>query len=435
MPSSTPHPFQPPIVPSSYPPTVHSNATFGSPLPSTAKLAKGEPGYSTEYSTAIDPALGSVDSSGAGNPAHYQSAHKFAEGASLGNQKSGAHTGLRGGTPFPLDPLQALLHFSCNSRPKEITLTYAGLPAKKMRIDELVALGGGPPPPLSSPPSAETVNELILLYFEVYVPGLTMFFESSWYDLKDQQPSTSNASNSLAVIRENRAVVDLFTSFLQTVAAIKTTDPADMVYSGHLETSLVWSLASLPYSPLPSSSHLLPGGDDAAELRNRLTVFEALLSGETLQSNPLLAPPPAVSGDKNFNQVRANELDFWYHLGQYVQQTHSSASPADAGAREHCLARIRSVLDGRENRDVLYSIAVLREYAPRFDAIINEQTVPAHLDEMDPRSKLAVATRFIRDEAASTGGTTNVVRRFADLAYRAFVRPGVNVNRSAGRGQ
>ena len=304
-----------------------------------------------------------------------------------------------------------------------------------MRIDELVALGGGPPPPLSSPPSAETVNELILLYFEVYVPGLTMFFESSWYDLKDQQPSTSNASNSLAVIRENRAVVDLFTSFLQTVAAIKTTDPADMVYSGHLETSLVWSLASLPYSPLPSSSHLLPGGDDAAELRNRLTVFEALLSGETLQSNPLLAPPPAVSGDKNFNQVRANELDFWYHLGQYVQQTHSSASPADAGAREHCLARIRSVLDGRENRDVLYSIAVLREYAPRFDAIINEQTVPAHLDEMDPRSKLAVATRFIRDEAASTGGTTNVVRRFADLAYRAFVRPGVNVNRSAGRGQ
>lgn len=94
---------------------------------------------------------------------------------------------------------------------------------------------------------------------------------------------------------------------------------------------------------------------------------------------------------------------------------------------------MRSLLDGRENRDVIYSIVVLREFTQRWDAGPNEQNVGAHLEESDPRSKLAVATRFIRDEAASTGGTTNVVRRLSDLAYRAFVRPGVNVNRT-GRG-
>jgi len=305
-----------------------------------------------------------------------------------------------------------------------------------MKIDELVALGGALPPPPSSPPSPKTVEEIVRLYFEVYVPGLTMFFETSWYDLKSDQPT---AVNPLRILRENTPVVNLFTSFLHTITDVKTTNPADMMYSGHLESCLVWALArTLPFASLSSSSRQttgpFPADNDVAELCNRLFVFETLLSGETLQSNPL-SPPPPPSGDKNFNQVRANELDFWYHLAQYILQAHSPASPAGAGAREHCLARIRSVLDGRENRDVLYSIAVLREYAPQFDATLNEQTVPAHLDEMDPRSKLAVATRFIRDEAASTGGTTNVVRRFADLAYRAFVRPAVNVDVSGRRGE
>lgn len=315
-------------------------------------------------------------------------------------------------------------------------MTYASSPPKKMKVDELIGLGGGPPPPLASPPAAETLEEIHLLYFEVYAPGLTMFLESNWYDLKKTLPPGNNYVN---VLRDDKAVVDTFTSFLRTITAIRTTDPTDMAYAGHLETCLVWALARLPYSPsLPSNSYQvtnpLSADEEAAAVRSRLVVFEALLSGETLQSNPL-PPPPSLSGHKNVNQVRANELDFWYHLGQYVHQSNSSTSPADISAREHCLARVRSVLDGRENRDVLYSIAVLREYTPRFDAIMNEQTVPAHLDEMDPRSKLAVATRFIRDEAASTGGTTNVVRRFADIAYRAFVRPGVNVNRSIGVGQ
>jgi hypothetical protein len=90
---------------------------------------------------------------------------------------------------------------------------------------------------------------------------------------------------------------------------------------------------------------------------------------------------------------------------------------------------MRAVLDGRENRDVLYSIAILREYTMQFDAALAEHNAPTHLNEMDPRSKLAVATRFMQDEAAKSG-TTNVVRRFADLAYRAFVRPGGNVRRA-----
>ena len=90
---------------------------------------------------------------------------------------------------------------------------------------------------------------------------------------------------------------------------------------------------------------------------------------------------------------------------------------------------MRSLLVGHENRDVLYSIAVLREYTGLWDAALNEASAPTYLEEEDPRCKLAVATRFIREESSSTGGTTNVVRRFAELAYRAYVRPGHNVIR------
>ncbi|KAL1860310.1 hypothetical protein VTK73DRAFT_7416 [Phialemonium thermophilum] len=384
VPASAALPFQPPIVPSSYPPSVQAKPT-------------------------LNPALSSASAS--------VSASTPATGA-----PTSTPTAIIGaGTPL----LPTLAGSGPQLKPSE---------GKKMKIDGLIALGAMPAPPGPAPPSgAEVVDELIRLYYEVYVPGLNMFFETSFYDLRTDHAA---ASNPLSILRDNKAVMDLFATFLHTISGIKTTNPSDMVYSGHLETCLISSLARLAYSSIPSSS--LPAGgphasvDDAVETRNRLLVFETLLSGDTLHRNPLQPPPAPSTGpsDRATSQVRINELDFWYHLSEYIQASHFTASQADTSMRELCLARMRSVLDGRENRDVLYSIAVLREYAPRFDPTINEQTVPSHLDEMDPRSKLAVATRFIRDEAASTGGTTNVVRRFADLAYRAFVRPGVNIDRS-----
>lgn len=300
-----------------------------------------------------------------------------------------------------------------------------------MKVDELIALGGAAPHALGSPPDERTLDEIIRLYYEIYVPGLDLFFETKWYDFKnDSQPGVSNP---LSILRLNKRVLDTFASFLRTINDVKTTDTSDMVYSGHLETCLVWELARLPYpaafgTPARSPSVSLPPPDDPTEARCRLQVVETLLAGDTLSSNPLTPRPPSPAANPA-DQVRTNELEFWYRLAEYLLQAHSSPSRAHSAAREHCLSRMRSVLDGRENRDVIYSITVLREYTMQFDAADTEQTAPAHLDELDPRSKLAVATRFIQDEAAKTG-TTNVVRRFADLAYRAYVRPGGNVRRA-----
>lgn len=293
-----------------------------------------------------------------------------------------------------------------------------------MKVDELIALGGpAPSATTSSPPTAETLDEITKLYYEVYVPGLTLFFETRWYDFTKNRATMAQPS---AMLHNDKALISLFASFLQTISAIKNTDPIEMARSGNLELWVVWSLARLPLSApfAPPPQPRVPTEDDLAEARGRVHVVETLLSGETLAGNPL-TPPPAAG----IHPLLKNELEFWYNLAQYLLLAHASAAPAHVSARESCLSVMRSLLDGRENRDVLYSIAVLREYTAHWDATWNEQNVPSHLDESDSRSKLAVATRFIREESKSTGGTTNVVRRIADLAFRAFVRPGANVNK------
>ncbi|KAK1759150.1 transcriptional regulatory protein moc3 [Echria macrotheca] len=383
--ASNTYPSQPQVVPSSYPPSVPSSVTFDSPVSSTAQSVKTESGF--DYSAAIDPALQGPELSTA-----VESSSQYRQPKADGEDDAGKH--------------------------------YSK--AKKMKVDELIALGGVTPlTPSSSPPSAVVLDEIAQLYNEVYVPGLTLFFESKWYEPRDGQ---SDASNPIAAIHRNQQLITLFASFIQSIGNVKSSASTDLAYPSHLETSLVWALARLPASVLPANVAHGHGStavveDDAFEAFSRVGIFEALVSGDTLPNNPL---SPHATGD--ITVARKHELEFWYFMAEYLQQGRSSAASVDVEAREHYLGLMRSLLDGRENRDVLYSIAVLREYTPKWDALDNEQTIPIRLVESDARSKLAVATRLIREEAASTGGTTNVVRRLADVAYRAFVRPGVNAN-------
>lgn len=287
-----------------------------------------------------------------------------------------------------------------------------------MKIDELIALGGVTPPTPSSPPSPTLLDEIPKLYDEVYSRGLMLFFESRWYELNEGRTRS-------ATILHNPQLVTLFSSFLQHIATLKGTGLGDLKMPSHLETCLIWALACLPASCASPDQPRWPSphGADGVETWHRVYIFEILMSGDTLANNPL--PPPPL--DDN-NTTRKTEQAFWHYLGQYLLAAHSSPSPQDTAARERFLALLRSTLDARENRDVLYSIAILREYTAHWDAVQNEQTVPPHLEESDPRNKLAVATKFIRAEMAATGGTTNVVRRFAELAYRSFVRPAANAH-------
>lgn len=286
-----------------------------------------------------------------------------------------------------------------------------------MKVDELVALGGPAPPPPSASPTQENLNEIVKIFYDVYVPGLGTFFETTWYNFKPQ------GSNPVAILLTNRTIIDLLSSFLSCISAPTAPDQAEILNTGVLETRVVWALASLanttPARTNPPSDTPV-AADDAVEARSRLIVFETLMSGTSLNSNPCMPPP------KDADPHRVREFGFWYWLAEYLR--FPTGTEGLAAHREQAVSRIRNLLDGRENRDVMYSLVVLRELAPRLPANF-EANLPQHLDESDPRNKLAVATKFLRDEALVTGGTTNVVRRFAELALKAFVNPGINIVR------
>ncbi|XDG10215.1 hypothetical protein ABKA04_009830 [Annulohypoxylon sp. FPYF3050] len=284
-----------------------------------------------------------------------------------------------------------------------------------MKVHELVGMSGAIPPALDSPLTSEKLAEVRDLYDQVYAPGLEKFFETEWY----------TKPRGLGALISNTAVNEMLAGFLQSVSKTDANDVAGMQYSANLEFRVVWDLASLVYASeyKVNVGEQLPPPDDGSEARNRVTVFEVLLSGDYLEQNPL-QPPPA-GADIRLHRIR--EFKFWYFLAEFLCVKDQLGLDM-ARQREYILGQLRELLDGRENRDVLYSLAVIRALAPTLPPDF-ESTLPPHLDESDPKNKLAVARKFIQDESQVTGGTTNVVRRFSELAVRAFIVPGSNIIR------
>jgi hypothetical protein len=306
---------------------------------------------------------------------------------------------------------------------------YTHSPAKlPTTIDELLNLGGAEPQSVpGKTQEPEFLDELRHLYHSIYSVGLESFLESKWFTVKGS-----------AKLMSETKVLDLCASLLAQFARTTTDDEREMAYTSSVEARVVWGLAKMvrdaasegasangvkPEAPQtegevkPELTHpapvnpegTVPPVDDAVEAGNRLTVFENLLCGIITPSNPLVKPVPGA-GDPH----RARELEFWYNLGRFV--TLSAATSAKE--MDDILSILRNLLDGRENRDVIYSIAVVRAYADRV-AEYSEHDRPLHLDETDVRSKLAVAKQFLRNEAAG-GGTTNVIRRLCELVARTL---------------
>jgi len=290
-----------------------------------------------------------------------------------------------------------------------------------MKVYELLALGGPAPPAPASPPAREALDEITRIYYDVYVPGLGAFFETTWYNFKPQ----GQGPNPVATLRNNTAVVNLLSAFLTSLSSIQPTGAAEMAAAGILETRVVWALACLAYTTpaaINPPSEDVTAPDDAVEARNRVAVFETLLSGGSLARNPCVPPPK--SGDAR----RLRELEFWWWMGEYLRLQDAATTTTLAAERGQALAKMRSLLDGRENRDMLYSLAILRELSPSFGRGYDPDP-PQHLDEADAKSKLAVAAKFVRGEARNGGGTTNVVRRLAELGTTAFITAEIDVAR------
>lgn len=308
-------------------------------------------------------------------------------------------------TPLPVpSPSPPVPHH----QPSASAHAYSIAPVK-MKIDDIIASEGAAPPETQMMPTPQSVEELTKLYYEIYVPGLCQFFESQWFNFQTQ------GHNPVSLFLHNRPLIQLLGSFLVSLHTVNV-DNHHSAYCSHLETRVVWALAKLALD-VPSGSNMprdypLPE-DNASEVRNRVLVFQALLCEGELSTNPLIAPP------RNADVHRRKEYEFWYSLGEFLRLKRSSE-------RQTHLKIMRERLDGRENRDVLYSLAVIRLFGLELEAGW-EKKLTDYLDEDDPASRLHVASQFIRAEAAPTGGSTNVVRQLCHVAHRALISPGYNV--------
>ncbi|TID04224.1 putative transcriptional regulatory protein C15D4.02 [Colletotrichum higginsianum] len=373
--SSNPYGAQPAILPSSYnPPPATAATPSHSHSPLDPALTSATPGLKTEatydFAAPIDPALQTLPAPATVPSTQTQSFPGEQRAAGFDN------------------------HLRATTR---------------MKFDDLIGLLGPAAPTQDIALTPELLTEIINIYREVYAVGLQAFFESNWFQKQDAQGKF--------FVENSQPLLAQFASFLKVVQSVPANDHTQMAHSGVLETRLIWSLATLPCSSAPPSTNVeakvLPPPDDLTEAANRVRVLEALLCGDFLPSNFLAPPVPDA------NPHRQQEFEFWHNLAQYLCHH-------DAAKRDEILGRLRLQLGGRENRDLIYSIAISRELSPRVEAGF-ERNIPKHLDESDPKNRLWVANKFIQDEAQVTGGTTNIVRRFSEIAIRAYISPGVNI--------
>lgn len=258
-------------------------------------------------------------------------------------------------------------------------------------------------------PEQAVVDEIRQLWLSVYVTGIESFLESRWY-----------AFDGVNYLMKDKVALEQFAILLNQFAKTSPDNHTEMVYTSSIEGRVVWSLSCMARAaaddakvkseqPKPEG---IPASEDPVEAANRLAVFENLVTGQIAEANLLTKPPP--TGD--YHKLR--ELDFWHNLGKFVTLRIHDNDPTSAREVDETLSQLRNLLDGRENRDVLYSIAVVRALGQRVSEYV-ETEGPLHLDEQDARSKLGVAKRFVRDEG-NGAGTTNVIRRFCELASRPW---------------
>lgn len=388
------------------------------------------PNQSFDYRSAIDPALEAAN----GAPSPYTQtiagtpySHYFSEGSEDTDGYNRDNSGMcenqdqyhLGGTtsrnspsPLPVDPaLLSVVASDVFVTHNHSILHGAYTSPGKINVDDLLNQAGEAPTItagiINKMQDGAVLEEVKQLYHSIYAQGLESFLESKWFPTK----------GTTKLLSETKTLEQFIVLLEQFKKAQDTQDTTAMAYTSSVEARVVWALASMVRLAAADGSngivkpeHGYPSGDDATEAANRLAVFENLITGA-------VAPNVLSRQQPNSDPHRIRELEFWFQLGHFVS-LHDNGSPQFAVDVDTTMTVLRGLLDGRENRDVLYSIVVVRALGPRVTEY-SETEKPLHLDESDARSKLLVAKKFVKDEG-SGAGTTNVIRRLCELATRSW---------------
>ncbi|KAI9864796.1 MAG: hypothetical protein M1813_002566 [Trichoglossum hirsutum] len=294
--------------------------------------------------------------------------------------------------------------------------------AKRIKIDDLLAVRHIPPP-LTPPPSENaisvapaTLTEIRTEYLSVFAPALDNFLETTWFQRRG-----------LARVVSDNQLRDQFSSLFERLRSSYIGGDRDtLVAVANIQSRIVWSLMVLCQAAAVNRGHNgLDGegeGDDAnddglGEAAKRCSIVESLVSGMSLEVNPLT---PSDNSTVQHDPRKYRELEFWRLIGRFLSLRDDEASAAKE--IDNTLSSARTLLDSQENRDVIYSIAVARHLGQRVAEYPPVSPI-VHNDEEDAGSRLFVAKRFIEDEATGKG-TNYVIQRLCAMAMKIWTTSG-----------
>lgn len=297
------------------------------------------------------------------------------------------------------------------------SLAYIDSPAKRIKVDDLFSVGGTVAPPLPAADeqasflNAAAANEIKTAYLSIYAPAIDELLETSWYSTKG-----------LIALLGNSALCQRFAASLdRSRLAVPVNDVAALNTTQSMETQLIWSLIGLPRvvhvgAPIKdefagTNGVSKPGSEDSqhgagwSKASSRFTILDALLTGAVLDESPLALSPedPAASSD---------ETEFWRLIGDIV-----TSQDDEDGVAEDALTAIRAYL-GRENRDMIYSTAVIRHLSVEPQDPTRSGTESTASSQDNPADQLHIAKKFIEDQMSMA--TNSVYQRFCGMVARSW---------------
>ncbi|KAL9604512.1 MAG: hypothetical protein Q9219_000477 [cf. Caloplaca sp. 3 TL-2023] len=378
-PASAP-PYPPPpqgYVPASSQPYAPSNPLTGTHSPNTTN----EQHY--DYHTSLDPALASSLQSKASSEM-FNGADSRRESASAG--------------PYPLNAAG-----QTNS-------------IKRSRITELLAINGVPPPDstVTQPLPPVAYEDLSLAYRSVYSIQIDKFLETQWF-----------SSRGLVYVLQDARLCERFAT-LVTRFTINDQEPAylrEKPITDSLEAEVIWSIMSIAPriagnmdSPNQISSEDLHGG--VLDAARRVETLENLLLGQHLDVEAPSGAEVTRNGTGLQVQLHEREREFWRLMQKFLTIHDDEASASNE--LDATLKDARNFLDMKENRDVTYSIALVRLYGGREN--LENLSNPNNGGSTTQDKGLGLAKNFLEGQAAGKG-TNQVVQRICGMAVRAWTLP------------
>ena len=314
--------------------------------------------------------------------------------------------------------------------------------AKPVGISELLLVGHGLTPLPSTPPAGpmdqEKKDKVREIYSEIYALGLDKVLETRWF-------STRGVIHVLNDAKLCENYLTLYRRFHIT---------AEIDWEGNcrtqsLEAQVIWETfclcrqvsASLATTDDPNA--VIEANEGVHDAAKRLLILETLITNQHLDAAAIGKDTDGDKEDKVTspgqkpleNQLKTREREFWQLLGKYCTIREDPAAyktlvtDADGKAvlnrteADLVLLGCRNLLDSRENRDVIYSVAIARHLGQRAHYGAYKEPFPAAAltadDPDDPKHKLNVARNFLASESEGKA-TTQAMMRVCGIAMRSW---------------